>query len=249
MGFTRKIKPLITQSVLMLSVFAAGVVSIIASRHDIRPPIDCSKIGTHSLFVATFNNDNIGSPPDTSTLFGPPGAELILQCPGNNALVINSSSLSSKALKITRSSSTCVIIARAGNGPHTSGIYYINYKAHSLITPQHLISGLATSIADVDNNREISTKLYDNAYYLKQGNTYTPLAGDYDPNAAHTVHIELNKNTNKYSMCIDNIPVANNRGFNSTTFGEFNELRFFMPAMVTDGFKTEYVLDEIRVHQ
>jgi hypothetical protein len=216
------------------------------------PDITCSKSGSHSLFVATFDGDAVGSLPAPSTplQYGPPGASLNLQGATNTIVVTNSASLASKALKMIRGQPGTNVDAVAGHIDgelHTAGTYYIDFKAHGEVIPQHLIAGMVISVLSTENHSALNLKLFDGSYHLRQGNSYDRLTGAYDPGKAHSVHIELNLDKNKFSVCINDEVVASNKAFFQDNFANLHLLRFFAPPTVTEAFLSTYVVDEIRI--
>ncbi|MHC4338368.1 MAG: hypothetical protein ACYSTG_10565 [Planctomycetota bacterium] len=217
------------------------------------PAPDCSKQGSNSLFVATFDSDSVGSPPAPSTPlhYGPPGASLNLQDGTNTIVVIDSASLGSHALKITRGQPNATIIdavaGKISKVPHTAGTYYIDFKAHGEVIPQYLIAGMAISVRSAEDRSALNLKLFDGSYHLLEGGAYNKLAGSYNPGTAHSVHIELNMDERKYSVCIDDEVVAANKTFLQDDFTNLHLLRFFAPATITEAFSMTYVVDDIRI--
>ena len=148
-----------------------------ASNGSREPIIDCSKNGTDSYFVATFDGDATGLPaPSTTLQYGPPGASLDVQAPLNSVQVVDSAAIGSRALRITRPQLTDASTVRAVLGnindmPNDSGIYYINFKAHGEVIPQPLIAGIAISAESGQGHRALSLKLFDGSYHLLTGGT------------------------------------------------------------------------------
>lgn len=237
-----------------------GLVSIIATNGDpngTTTPPNCTTAGSHSVFVATFENDAIGSvptpapPPANNLQYGPPGANLIVQGQTGTVQVIDSAVLGSKALSITRGSAEPTIVnAIAGeiNGvANNSGTYFIRYRAHGEVIPAQLIAGIGTSAFDENDNSAVFLKLFNGAYHARMGANYNALAGSYDPGVAHTVQIELNFSSKAYSVCIDGNAVLSNSPFFSQNFSEIKTLRFFAPQTVTEAFPATLVVDDIRI--
>ena len=110
------------------SVFVAFLLGIYGCHWFCRTPsVNCSKKGSDTLFVANFQSDVVGSPPSSSTPlhYGPPGASLKVQPPGG-AVVVSSTELGSKALRLSRQSSACVVdavVGGAGDARYTAGVY------------------------------------------------------------------------------------------------------------------------------
>jgi hypothetical protein len=216
------------------------------------PSVDCTKRGSRSIFVADFESDVVGSPPASSTPlhYGPPGASLNVQCTPAAAKVVNSTELGSKALRLSRQSSECVVdavVGDVGDAPYSTGVYYIEFKAHGEVIPLHLIAGTTISVRSSKNKAALVMTLYEGSYHLLQGNTSTRLAGSYDPGRAHTIHIELNMNTKKVSLCINNQLVISNRDFSASGFEDLHSLQFYSPATITEAFESVYVVDDLRM--
>jgi hypothetical protein len=166
-------------------------------------------------------------------------------------MVINSTELGSKSLKITRGQPNPAIADAVtgdiGEAPYTAGTLYIDYRAHGEIVPKYLISGMAISVRSAEDREALNLKLFDGAYHLHQGNSYDRLTGSYDPARAHSVHIELRMDERKYSICINDEVVASNKAFAQNDFTNLKLLRFFAPATITEAFPNIYVVDDIRI--
>lgn len=216
-------------------------------------PVTCDQRGSASLFVANFDNDTVGSPPAPSSPlhYGPPGASLNISGPANSAIVIDSAALNSKALKITRQQAGQVDVAAVlgddGTAPHTTGTYYLEYRGHGEIVPSYLIAGATVSARSSANDFALNLKLFDGEYHELQNNNYSRLPGSYDVGSAHFVHIELNMDQKRYSICIDDQVVTANQPLLVNTMADVLSLQFFMPQMITEAFPSEYVIDELRV--
>ncbi len=214
---------------------------------------NCSKRGSHSLFVATFNGDSVGSLPSPTTPlhYGPPGASLDLQDGTNTIVIIDSATLVSKALKITRGqpneTRVNAVVGDIGEGSYTAGTYYLDFKAHGEDIPQHRIASMAISVRSKEDHLALRMRLFDGSYHILHGDAYVRLTGSYDPNTAHSVHIELNLDERKYSICINDEVVASNKTFLQDDFTNLHLLRFSAPATITEAFPMTYVVDEIRI--
>lgn len=215
--------------------------------------INCSKRGSHSLFVATFNGDSVGSLPSPTTPlhYGPPGASLDLQGETGTIVIIDSATLVSLALKITRGQPKATVVDAVvgdiGEGSYTAGTYYLDFNAHGENIPQHRIAGMNISVRSKEDRAALSMKLFDGSYHILQGDAYVRLTGSYDPNTAHSVHIELNLDERKYSVCINDEVVASNKTFLQDDFTNLHLLQFFAPATITEAFLMTCVVDEIRI--
>lgn len=218
------------------------------------PSISCDRRGSSSLFVANFDDDTVGSLPAPSTPlhYGPPGASLNLSGPANTALVVNSTVLGSKALKITRGDIFNPVVVAAvlgdnGTAPYRSGIYYLEFMAHGEVVPPYLIAGMAISSRSAEDKLAFNLKLFDGAYHELQQNDYSRLTGSYDVGDAHFVHVQLDMDRSQYSICIDNEVIVANQQFLDGDYANVLSLQFFAPATITEAFPAEYVVDDIRV--
>jgi len=216
--------------------------------------INCSQRGTYSHFVADFDDDTIGSwPAPTAPLhYGPPGASLeITTSDPDTVEVVNSIELGSQGLRLTRGGASPTevdaVIGEIGGISHTSGVVFIEYKAHGEIVSEQFIAGTAISVRAPDDDWALSMKLFDGSYHLLEGDSYVRMDGSYDPNTMHFVHIELNLDTRKYSICIDDEVVVADKPFLSDDFTNLHSLKFFAPQTVTEAFPAAYVVDEIRL--
>lgn len=217
------------------------------------PSENCSRRGSSSIFVANFDDDTVGSLPALSSPlhYGPPGASLDTQDGSNTIEVVNSAALGSKALRITRGSPNQTeieaVVGDNGDAPYNSGVYFIEFKAHGEVVPEHLIAGVAISVVSATGQPALLLKLHAASYHFREGDSYLPLDGSYDPNATHFVHIELNLDARTYSICIDGQVVASNKALFTQDFEDLHALKFFAPPTVTEAFEMAYVVDEIRI--
>ena len=217
------------------------------------PPVSytCSGYGTYAAFSATFNADTVGSLP-TTTSYGPPGADLEIENGANTVEVVDSAVLGSKALKITRPNGFDPTVVKGvagdlGQGPYTSGEYYINFTAHGETVPGHLIAGIAIAVLSAEGNFALSLKLFDGSYHLREGDNYNKLSGSYNPGAKHMVHIKIDMDERTYSICIDDEAVASNKNFEDGNFSNVGMVRFFAPGTVTEAFSMTYAVDDLRI--
>ena len=216
--------------------------------------VNCSARGSSSIFVANFNNDTVGSPPAPSTPplhYGPPGARLDFAGPPNSVVIVDSAALGSKAVRRTRgmwnSTVMAAVVGDNGTAPYTSGTYYIEFKAHGAVVPPYLISGTVFSVRSAEDKRALAVKLFAGSYHLREGSSYSPLVGLYDPSSVHFVHIELNLDTRTFDVCINDEVVASNEPFLQSDFSNLHSLHFFAPQTVTEAFPSEYVVDDMRI--
>ena len=90
-------------------------------------------------------------------------------------------------------------------------------------------------------------KLYEGAYQLNEGGTYTTLNGSINPGLVHLMHIQLNMDSKKYSICINGEVVVKNKNFLSAEFEDFEALKFYLNAEITEAFESIYLVDDIRI--
>ena len=124
---------------LIISILVIGL--FFSSCQD--DEINCSARGSHTLFIANFDNDIVGSPasPTAPLLYGPPRSSLNILGSASNVEVIDSPTLASKALKLVRDGNEKIIemiLGDIGDIP-CKGIYYFEFRAHGAIIPDHLI--------------------------------------------------------------------------------------------------------------
>jgi hypothetical protein len=221
-------------------------------RRESATTVNCGRNGSHSLFVANFENDTVGLPPAAcaALVYGPPGACLEASGGGGTFEVIDSAALGSKALHLQRSGQATIVdavVGDIGQGPYSTGTYYVNFRAHGAIVPQYLISGPVVSVTSVAGRAVTYVKLFDDLYHRRQGDAFVDLSGAYDPTAAHSVHVELDLDARRFSMCVnDQVLVADASLFDSD-FDDLHAVRFYLPATITEAFPAEYVVDDIRI--
>ncbi len=215
-------------------------------------PYSCSGSGGYGIFVAKFDADAVGALP-TTTFYGPPGANLEIENGTNTVEVVNSAVLASKALKITRPNgyNPSIVKGIAGNlggqTPYTSGKYYISFRAHGEVIPEHLIAGIAISVLSEEGDIALDLKLFDGSYHLLENNQYNRLAGSYNPATKHKVHIFIDMDIRRFSICIDEIAVVMNKPISNGSFSNVAMLHFFAAGTVTEAFQMLYVIDDIRI--
>lgn len=240
----------------LLLVF--GVVSILGTNGGGNggspPTANCTKNGSHTLFVANFDADTVGAPPAPTAplVYGPPGASLDIAGAANTAQVVNSAALGSQALRLTRGSVATTaeaVVGDIGSAPYTQGRYYANFDAHGAQIAQPLIAGAVVAVLADNGALAFNMKLYDGAYHLLHSNPPSRLSGSYDPATAHAVHVALDLDRKVFSLCIGGQAVVTEAAFLDSNFDALHALRYFLPATVTEAFPTEYVVDEIRITQ
>lgn len=217
----------------------------------IPPHIHCSKTGPSMLFSAGFESETVGGPPSSGTSYGLPGAHLGIQGSSSAVQVINSAVLGSKSLKITRGAPNATVVdagvGNDGTAPYTTGVYYIDFRAHGQSIPKPPIAAMSISVRSAKDQAALALKLYDGSYYLAEGNSYVRLNGSYNANAAHVVHIELNLDARKYHICINGKVVASNKPLLVQDFTDLHSLHFRVAPTITEAFDSTYIVDDIRI--
>jgi hypothetical protein len=183
--------------------------------------------------------------------YGPPGASLDQQGGEGTIEVVDSTVLGSQAVRLTRSTAGATVIEAVvgdiGEAPYTSGLVYIVFRAHGEIVPEHLIAGVAISVRSAEDNIAFSLKLYDGSYHLLEEGSYVRLTGTYDTSTAHSLHITMDLDTSKYSICINDEVVAADKAFQDEDFTNLHSLKFIDPQTITEAFDSIYVVDDIRL--
>ena len=217
------------------------------------PPVVCGAAAPNSIASADFDSSAVGSVPLSTSVNGPPGAELKILGAGAIEFV-DSNALGSNALRISRLTfspdgevSAEAVVGQISGNLNDSGVYYINYRAFGEIVPDSIYSGAAIAVWSSAGQRALSLKLHANTYHVLEGGSYFPLEGSYNPSVAHSVHIEVNLDARTYSICIDDETVASNRPLLASSFGGFHSLKFFSPLQQLEAFEMSYVVDDIRI--
>ncbi len=248
-------KWVLTVSPVVLAFILAGCCTLCCPP----PKTDiCSGYGSNTAFSATFDADTVGSLP-TTTSYGPPGANLEIENGANTVEVINSAVLGSKALRLSgpsgisgpeRYSPTVVegVAGDLGQGPYTSGKYYIDFTAHGDIVPPYLVYGITIAVLSEEGNVALSLGLFDGSYHLIEGDGYSKLSGSYDPGAKHMIHIKIDMDERKYSICIDDEAVVSDKNFEDGNFSNVAMVRFNSPGIVLAlPMPHSYVVDDLRI--
>ncbi len=213
--------------------------------------IRCSRTGPSTLFSAGFEGETVGGPPASSTSYGPPGARLDIQGSSSAVQVVNSVVLGSKALKITRGSPNATkvnaVVGNDGGAPYTTGVYYIDFRAHGQDIPTPPIAAMSISVRSSKDKAALALGLYDGSYHLMEGNSPVRLNGSYDASAAHRVHIELNLDARTYTICIGGKVVASDKPLLVQDFEDLHTLQYWVAPTITEAFESTYVVDDIRI--
>ncbi|MCP4611490.1 MAG: hypothetical protein GY845_22490 [Planctomycetes bacterium] len=238
---------------VMLLITEVFVMSSCCQYHRIRTR--CKKTGPRLLFVGKFDSDPVGFRPESPTNpvhYGPPGANLEMHGGPNTIKVVNSTELNSKALQLKRlvpeePPEVKAIVGDFGEAPYRTGVYYIDFHAHGKVIPSGQAAGTVISVLSANKQEALSLNLFGDSYHLCEGNSAVRLDGDYDPNVAHSVHIELNLDTRKYMICIDGNVVAANKTLLNQNFTNLYALRFYIPPARFETMKNTYIVDYIRI--
>lgn len=214
---------------------------------------ECVTHGYHSLFVATFDRDKPCSTPAPSEplQYGPPGASLNWSGAEGTIHVVDSATLGSRALKITRGGGEPTVVeAVVGNiddVPNDAGIYDISFNAHGEVIPDYLIAGTRIEVRSAEDRLALRLILYDGSYHLQEGDSYVRLSGTYDPGMAHSVHIKLKLDTGRFSICVNDEVLVSNKVFLDDDFTTLHSLVFVACQEITEAFTMVFVVDEIRI--
>ncbi len=205
--------------------------------------------GCGVIFYDDFEKDVVGTPPSTSPPGGAPNDSLNLQGPPNSIIVINSAPLSSKAVKIERTSQLpqtfleCV----TDDGPHTSGKYSIRYKAYSGNVNSEPI--LTTSVKSSDGKTAFELILGGGNFKLLSGDGIQTLPTGYSANVAHSIEISIDMDSNKFGIDLNGSNIASGKPFLDPDFNDLRVLRFEYPEPLLEGLPGNYVVDLIIVQK
>jgi len=205
--------------------------------------------GCGVIFYDDFENDVVGTPPSTSPPGGAPNDSLNLQGPPNSIIVINSTPLNSKAVKIERTSQLpqtsleCV----TDDGPHTSGKYSIRYKAYSGNVNSEPI--LTTSVKSSDGKTAFELILGGGNFKLSSGDGIQTLPTGYSANVAHSIEISIDMDSNKFDIDLNGSNIASGKPFLDPGFNDLRILRFEYPEPLLEALPGYYVVDLIIVQK
>ena len=216
-------------------------------------PMNCSPHGGWGLFVALFDGDTPGGPPAPTAplVYGPPNASLDIQGPASNALVVNSTELSSNALHLMRGGPVKTVV-RATVGdvpneiPYSSGVYELRFWAHAPVVPDYSISKIVFLVLDDEDKPALGLALYDGQYHIANSGALMPLAGSYDPTLSHFVFIRLDLDQRDFGICINDEVVAEAVPLIDDSFGALRQMTMTAPAEITEAFAAELVFDQWR---
>lgn len=244
---------------ILLSVF--GIVTFLSVSCCLAPRPDhgseCLTHGYNSLFVAKFDRDKPCSTPaplpaSLQYPYGPPGANLTWSGPEGTIHVVDSAALGSRALKITRGGMDEPTVVEAVAGkidgvPNDAGIYDVSFKAHGEVVPDYSIAGTGIYVRSPEDRLALYLKLFEGSYHLWEDGSWDRLSGTYDPSMAHSVHIKLNLDRGRFSICVNDEVLVSNKAFLDDDFATLHSLVFIGCQTVTEAIPMEFVVDEIRI--
>ena len=238
---------------LYIVVIVVAIIAFFVRRFLQATSVNCSLTGASSLFTATFDDDAVGSAPSPTAplLYGPPGASLNISGEADTVEIVDSAALGSKALKMTRAAPDMTqveaVVGDMGEAPYTSGVAIVEFRAHGEALSEPFIAGVGIYVSSSGGPLALALRLYEDAYYYREGESNVRIDGSYDPGVEHFVHIEVNLDTRKYSICIDGEAVVAEKDFIGDGFADLHALKFLIAPTVTESFPTAYVVDDIRI--
>ncbi len=228
------------------------------------PALSCSGMGQWALFVAKFDTDSPGSPPSTTGSFGPAGAALRLKGRDGWIEVIQSTPMSSQAVRLVRvkpegdplpdpgSVETTSMKCTRGDLESSGAPYDVRYNVYAEVSSDESLTNLRTTIIS-DGQPAASLLFYDNKYEVGSGAGTESLPQVYPDNQKHEVHIKLDPGAKIFSVCIDGTTVAADKPFMdqfaATHMDSVRAVVFSLATFVpTEETKVSYVVDEVRIH-
>jgi hypothetical protein len=203
--------------------------------------------GCVTIFDDDFETDIVGSSPSTSPAGNPPDDSLNLQGPANSIIVINSVPHSSKAVKLDRTSKMpqTILECVTGGGPHTSGSYFVTYKAYCVNVST--IPELTTTIKSSGGHRAFELILRGGNYQLSSGDGLETLSGGYTANVIHSVFIGVDMDARRFWLKINGTDEASEKPFLDAGFNDVHLLRFEYPPPILEALPGTYVIDEVKI--
>ena len=210
----------------------------------------CATQGPQNLFRADFEGATVGSPPPAiSTGYGPGGAAIQITNAANNAVIVNSTALGSRALQLTRANPATTVEflwGDAGDTPCT-GRYIISFRAVGDPVPQYFISGTGIEVKSMEGRTALALRLFGGVYHHRQGDAYLPLSGSYDPTQPHTVTLSVYLDAHAYTVCVNGVVLAAGQPILDPDFRVRRGLAIQLSPMITEGFPAGFILDDVRV--
>lgn len=209
-------------------------------------PCTPTTASSHGIFVAPFELDDPGSPPDPARLYGPPGAGFT-----SNGIVVEDAGLGGQALVLERTREEKKAFATMGDTDDIGELndFFVNISLRGDVIPENLISSSTIWVEDAKERPALYLKLFNGQYHLLTGENYIPLDGDYDPSQPHELKIGLDPQSKKFSICINGERLVTNRDFHDDDFDLRAMLKISVPATVTEAFENKLTIGEIRVIQ
>lgn len=206
-----------------------------------------SLTGCAKIFNDDFEADVVGNSPSLSPAGNPPDDALNVQGAPNSIIVINSSPLGSKAVKIDRTAMMpqTVLECVTGGGPYTSGNYLVAYRAYSLLVSN--VPTLTTSIKSSGGQRAFELTLTGGSYKLSSGDGLETLPGGYAANVVHVVLVRIDLSVDRFWLNIDGTDVASDKPFLDSAFDNLHLLRFEYPPPILEALPGTYVIDDISI--
>lgn len=203
--------------------------------------------GCAKIFNDNFEADVIGNSPSLTPVGNPPDDALNVQGPPNSIIVINSSSLGSKAVKIDRTAMMpqTVLECVTGGGPHTSGNYLVAYRAYSMYVSD--VPTLTMSVKSSGGERAFELMLTGGNYKLSSGDGLETLPGGYSANVVHVVLIRIDLSVDRFWLNIDGTDVVSDKPFLDSAFDNLHLLRFEYPPPILEALPGTYVIDDISI--
>lgn len=222
---------------------------------QLSPALSCDRVGTHSLFVATFDSDTVGgSPAPTGPLvYGADGAGLELVGTLDNLEVVNTPAFGSNALQITRE--TTVVMKETGINTTMGdiedlpccGVYHIRLRIQGTIIPDYAVSSAVILVDSTEQKIALILRLYDGSYHHIVNQSSVRLDGSYDPTVTHVLHIILDLDNRNYSVCVNEEMIASAEPLFDSDYRYRHGLNIIMPGSYTENFESQIVVDDIRV--
>jgi hypothetical protein len=128
-----------------------------------------------------------------------------------------------------------------GGGSHTTGRYRIDLKAYAEADQ----SKLSISVRSTSGYKALELGFKDGLYNLLSGSGAETLAGAYTPGTVHAIRIDMNMDTQKFSVTINGVMVAANKSFLDAGFKDLKLLRFEYIAAILEAFPGAYVVDDV----
>lgn len=124
---------------------------------------------------------------------------------------------------------------------NTTCRYRIDLKAYAEADQ----SKLSISVRSTSGYKALELGFKDGLYNLLSGSGAETLAGTYTPGTVHAIRIDMNMDTQKFSVTINGVMVAVNKSFLDAGFKDLKLLRFEYIAAILEAFPGVYVVDDV----